>query len=273
MINIRVVFSKIRSRLIKPKLIKLETEANHIFTLPDGSQFSYPLDSSIGHSLANGGFEISEVDFVRNTLKKGDIVFDIGANGGFYTLIAAKSVGPEGHVYSCEPGARELELLKKNIKLNNLTNVTIIESAIGNKEGMTEFAISKDGALNSLLENGHQSQQIEHWETVKINTVDNLIKQLNIENLKLIKIDVEGAEKLVIEGAMQLLKSIQNLIIIFEVADSTAIKFGYSRLELFNMFFDLGFKVKYLNRFGNAINVSTDNKKIEETIGNFIAYK
>jgi hypothetical protein len=58
-----------------------------------------------------------------------------------------------------------------------------------------------------------------------------------------------------------------------EVADSTATKFGYSRLELFNMFFDLGFKVKYLNRFGNAIDVTTENKKIEENIGNFIAYK
>jgi FkbM family methyltransferase len=283
MINAKVVFLKIRNRLIHPILdaqaklklheATLKVEENYTFILPDGSLFSYPINSSIGYSLSRGGFEISEVDFVRRTLKKGDVVIDIGANGGFYTLIAAKIVGIEGHVYSCEPGARELELLKNNIKINNLKNVTVIESAIGNKEGITEFAIAEDGALNSLLKNDHPSQQIDHWQTVEINTIDNLVKQLNIEKVNFMKIDVEGAEKMVLEGAKKLMNLNDKITIMFEALELTSNVYGYKPLELIDIFMDAGFRVQYFNRFGKEVDISPSNKRIKKNIHNFVAYK
>ncbi|NJL10297.1 MAG: FkbM family methyltransferase [Calothrix sp. SM1_7_51] len=171
MSNTTVLLFKIKRRiafyfwhflcLIKPNAVKE-------FKLMDGSRFNYPLKSVLGLGLFINSFEASEIEFVRQSLQPGDVFFDIGANGGFYTVIAAKQVGSTGHVYAFEPGSRELSLLRRNIEINNLSNVTIIERAVSDKKSTTKFAISHDGAMNSLSQTNHPEQKIEAWQTVEI---------------------------------------------------------------------------------------------------------
>ena len=110
----RTLLFKVRRRILSyilPWLYKLKCAftKNEIFTfkLADGSDFDYPLKSYIGYALFANEFEKTEIAFLRRSLRSGDIFLDIGANGGVYTVIGAKLVGSEGHVYAFEPGEHE----------------------------------------------------------------------------------------------------------------------------------------------------------------------
>jgi len=243
------------------------------FFLNDGSRFDYPLKSAIGRSLFSQGFEIEEIEFVRRTLKLGDVFFDVGANGGLYSIIAAKLVGENGHVYCFEPGERESKLLLHNLAINNLTNVTTIKSAVSNIKGKTNFAISVDEAMNSLLETNHPAQKIQEWQQVEVTTLDDIVEELSVKKVDFIKIDVEGAEKQVLDGAKILLESQKEIVILFEASDLNAESFGYSVKDFLLDIMSSGFFVYQLNKFGNLINVSENELGIIRKNYNYIASK
>lgn len=271
----RFVF-KIRRKLLSyvwQLFCSLWSNINYNFLLVDGSRFTYPLNSAIGRALFTGGFETVEVEFMRQSLNPGNIFFDVGANAGIFTIIAAKKVGLNGHVYAFEPGKRELELLKHNIAINNLTNVTVIETAITNKKGVTNFAISRDGAMNSLAQTDHPKQQIESWQTIEITTLDNVLEELNISQVDFLKIDVEGAEGLVIEGAKKLLLSENSPTILFEASDLNVRNFGYSVTELICKLESEKFFIHYFDEKDLLTPIVEKDSRIGKGIYNFVALK
>ncbi len=208
------------------------------FVLVDGSLFDCPLKTSIAAMLFMGNFENSEIDFVRRTLEPGNIFLDIGANAGIYTILASRLVGPTGHVYAFEPSRRELTLLRQNIAMNHLENVTVIESAVSNRSGSARLAIARDGGLNSFADTHRPDQQIEAWQEVETVSLDAFLKEHSIVNVDFIKMDVEGAEKLVFEGAAGVLESCHPTTILFEASDYNARGFGYTVKDLLDQFLD-----------------------------------
>lgn len=248
----------------------------YTFVLNKDLLFKYPLNTGIGRAMFSGGFEVYELDFVRNLLKLGDTFIDIGANGGSYTLIASMAVGEKGKVYACEPSRRELKLLKENISLNKIKNVDIIESAISSSNGEIEFGIAKDCAMNSILKTGHPSQGDVVWETVKSITLDSLISLREIDNIALVKIDVEGAEKLVFEGARHLLSSQNPPVFLFESFTLAAKSFDYSPTQLFEFLMGFGYNIYYFDPMNNGLLVlvtskNYDDYRIGHSINNFVA--
>jgi FkbM family methyltransferase len=201
-------------------IVFLKGDFIHTFVLKDGSAFEYPFKSLVGANLFVGKFEEVEINWFCENLKPGDTVFDVGANGGLYTLIASKLVGPTGHVYAFEPGERELNLLRTNILKNNLSNVTVVDRAVSDKKSSSRFMVSQDGAMSSLAKNQHGNQKIVN--DVLVETV----------SLDVLKIDVEGAEHLVFKGMKNLLSSFPQVKILFECGDSTASGFNYSAQSL-----------------------------------------
>jgi FkbM family methyltransferase len=248
--------------------LKCSTSSDELFqfTLKDKSCFYYPLRTLIGRALFMEVFEKQEIQIVERFLKEGDIFVDIGANGGFYTVIAAKIVGSSGHVYAIEPGIRELNLLRQNISVNNLTNVTIIEKAVSNKKGNARFAISKDGAMNSLLENSHPDQKIEEWQDVELTTVDDIVRDFKIEKVDFIKIDVEGAEKFVHSDS-------HNPIVLFEASDLTSESFGYLTKDLLSTLLDEKNFLYYIGAGNKLMPISEYHSRFGQDIYNFIGSK
>jgi FkbM family methyltransferase len=272
----QTIITKVRSRLmLYPWQLKCWLLPNNIasFRLIDGSKFNYPLKSTIGRILFAGNFEKAEIQYIIESLNPGDTFLDIGANGGIFTVIAANKVGVKGHVYAFEPGLRELEILRRNIEINNLKNVTVIESAVGDATGKTRFAISQDGAMNSLAENSHPGQKIESWQEVQITTLDDFLKSAEINRVDFIKIDVEGAEKLVIEGATNLLCSQDKLTILFEASDYNSLAFGYSTKDLITKIQSKGFQVKYFSEQHKWEEVSLENERLGKEVYNFLAIR
>ena len=235
-------------RLLLPRLrrkirLMVAPDARAIFTLEDGSLFECALGDSTGRLLTLGVLEPTEREFVRHWLKPGDVFFDIGANIGLFTLIAARQVGPTGHVYAFEPSQREAAFLQRNLNLNHLTNVTIVNCAVGEKPGTAQFGISTDGGTNSLRRNPHPQQQIESWQSVQVTTLDEFIAANNIQRVALMKIDVEGGEVNVLRGASRLLNSDHPPVILCEFCDLTAAGFQSSGRKLYDTFVSFGYQL------------------------------
>ena len=149
--------------------------------------------------------EIHLQDFLKNNLDYGDIAFDIGSNIGYTSILTSQLVGDTGHVYSFEPINETYLILEKNIHLNNCKNITIMNYAISNKNGKVEFNIPDNGenfSMSSMVwgkDSDNNKKQVV--KTIKIDD------DINFKNLspKIIKIDVEGAEGLVLDGMQKLI--------------------------------------------------------------------
>ncbi len=240
------------------------------FTLADGSPFDCPARTSIAKMLFVGNFETNEIAFVMGLLKRGDVVLDIGANAGVYTVLAGKLVGPQGHVYAFEPSKRELDVLRHNVEMNHLANVTIVERAVSNRAGTTRLAIARDGGLNSLANTHRPEQQIESWQEVETISLDQFLKEFSIPKVDFIKIDVEGAERLVFEGAATVLASKHPITILFEASDFNTRGFGYMVKDLLNQLLGWPVNLYVLGKSGRMYPITEIVPEYGNRIYNFV---
>jgi FkbM family methyltransferase len=165
---------------------------------------------------------IHEDDIIeRFTPKQGDIVVDIGAHMGRYTIISSKRVGVQGKVFAIEAHPGNFEMLNRNIKLNQLTNVIPLNYAVYSKETKIklylpsgEFGFTK---YNTIMPNWINTE--DKFVEVNANTLDYLLQlnQIREEQVNWIKIDVEGAEFEVLKGATNVLSKSKDITILMEL--------------------------------------------------------
>jgi len=150
-------------------------------------------------------YEPGVTEYITKNLHSGDIFVDVGANNGYYSLLASKLVGKDGLVYAVEPDPNNFKKLKDNIKLNKTKNIIPLQIAASDRSGWAYLNISEiENGQNSLVDIPLSKVKTK----VKVEKLDDLIKKADI-----IKIDVEGYEKKVLLGARKLLnKSIQRVI-------------------------------------------------------------
>lgn len=185
-------------------------------------------------------------DIINNLDLQGGIVVDVGAHIGFYTLAFARIVGPEGKVYAFEPNEANYERLNLNITRNEMSNLIHTEkTAVGEVSGFTEFSTSNDiesgYSCGGFIENSDVPLTLDVYEKARFNSksirvepLSNLIPEIEWNNLRLVKIDVEGAEYMVLIGMLDILQSAKPRLLI-EVHSVTAM---YKTIVLLN-------KIKY----------------------------
>ena len=146
-----------------------------------------------------GTYEPARLRTLANAVTPGTVVYDVGANVGIYSLLASLQVGPSGMVYAFEPLERNLKYLRGHVTLNNLKNCIIMETAVSNSEGTRPFsAAGWDPSMGRLSPDG----EILAAST----TLDNCIYgERRLRPPDVIKVDVEGAEFEVLEGASKAL--------------------------------------------------------------------
>ena len=139
---------------------------------------------------------------------------DVGANIGYFSCLMSKLAGPAGKVLAIEPEPQNLKLLDQNLKINNLTNVVVHPCAVGASEGSAMLGLYKSSnrGRHSIVDADAKSQI-----KVPVRTLDHLAKDFgqNINSWSLVKIDVEGYEGFVIEGAKETLPRIETLVMEF----------------------------------------------------------
>lgn len=186
------------------------------------------------------GFENEELEFTFNFLRKGDIFFDIGANIGLFSLVAAKRIGETGKIFAFEPSPKTFLRLKENIVLNKFENIIPLNLGLSNKIEKLPFNISETGydAWNSFAGNG--SELLQKSIEVPVITLESFISEKKLSNIQLFKIDVEGWEKFVLLGGEKYLR-INSPVIILELTESNTFSAGYMVQELYSLLESWGY--------------------------------
>ena len=158
------------------------------------------------HGYWLGTYEKQNQGLFKRFVRPGTTVLDVGANFGFYSLLAARLVGQNGCVIAFEPMPPVLSTLKRHLALNPALarRVQLIESAVGDTDGKATIAFENDMASASI----HPLDQVSHTLSVPIARLDTLLEQQVIRApVSFAKIDVEGAEVDVLHGASMLLRT------------------------------------------------------------------
>jgi FkbM family methyltransferase len=179
-----------------------------------------------------GLFEISETRLVQSVLRPGMAFVDIGANIGYYSLIAARLVGPTGLVHSFEPNDAVRARFSQNIQMNGFANVTVDDRAVTRESGAIDFYLSawnENDGISSTVPNAGLSQTAVRVPCISL---DDFAASLGGRQIDLLKIDVEGAELGVLEGGRRVLGAPKGPALLFESFDFRAIGtvlegFGY----------------------------------------------
>lgn len=157
-------------------------------------------------------YEPQVFSLLKQTVHPGSIVLDVGANVGVVAMFMARWSGPGGHVHAFEPNPTSRQVLVEHLRLNRLSSmVTVCPLALSDAEGMTTFYAAETSGKSSLSETniGLDARQIQ----VPVTTIDAYCRSLNIKP-SLIKIDVEGFEFSVLNGARNALRDFHPSILV-----------------------------------------------------------
>lgn len=182
-------------------------------------------------------------------LKPGMTVLDIGANVGYYTTLAATRVGATGRVISVEPQPAVCQRLRDNVHENGLINVDVVEAAAGSVNETVEFHIPVEGweSHGSCRLNG--SFNSERKIGVNLRRIDDVLSELRIRTVDLIKIDVEGGEFDAFKGMPLLLATPPRPTLIFEACEAYMTPFGHRVYELLRWLDQQGYRAVQLEEY------------------------
>ncbi len=199
-------------------------------------------DPVVSGALALGVYEGFETSLFQAELKAGMTVVDIGANIGYYTVIAANAVGQTGKVIAFEPDKQSADILQKNIKTNKFNNISFINKAVSNTIGLLHLYVSnKNRGDNRIYDPGDGRQYVE----VEVTTLDHTISPET--RIDIIKMDIQGAEALALDGMEESIKRSKKITFFTEFWPESIKNTGRSPEEFLKKLISLGFTLYYIN--------------------------
>ncbi len=220
-----------------------------------------------------GHWAKKEIQLIESFLRPGDVALDIGANIGLMTLFMARAVGGEGRVYAFEPAPENVNLLEKNISLNNHKNVTVVPQAVSDKSGHLKLFLSDFNPGDHRIYNPeekikqadfHGSQAvydklIDKREVIEVpvTSIDDFLKN-HPGLIAFIKMDVQGAEGGVIMGAVETLKKNLNIKLMTEFWPAGLKMYGLDSLDFLTSLESLGFHFYEIENFELKKSMSRD---------------
>lgn len=193
--------------------------------------------------------EAAERSLYKLLLKPGHIVFDVGANVGNMTELFAKAVGPQGKVVAFEPARASFLELKERCSLLFFTELELVNAAVTDSEGSIELHVYDDdhrswsSMVRRPLENYGIHIASPSIETVPAVSIDGYCRSRGIDHIDLMKIDVEGAELLVLRGARGMFQRKRIGLVIFEFGQTT-FDMGFSPTDLIQLLDEVGYSVR-----------------------------
>lgn len=181
----------------------------------------------VGRSVALGEFEIDDLHHFMSAIGKTDVVFDIGANIGAYCVPIGRA-RPDAEVHAFEPIDLNGSLIQVSLHLNRLQNVQLVRKCVSDSAGRVEFSLAEDSAYSSMIDTGRKAQLRRF--TCDTVALDQYCDEQGGIHPDIIKIDVEGAELKVLQGAKQLFAdpSRRPRLVLIELYDQNLVAFGTS---------------------------------------------
>ena len=209
-----------------------------------------------------GFYDFAGISYLKKNLQEGDVFFDIGANVGSFSLIASKQVQSAGKVYAFEPVHQTFKQLTYNYSLNQFTQTTLIRKAVANKNGQIELNVSDQSntGMSSILNHDAENGKIE---IVPCITLDDFVVENKISTINLIKMDIEGAEYLALQGMSHILQHIRPDIMV-ELNKSIIQKNPAQHQKLLTLMASYQYKLKGIDREGNKCEANATNMNDSE---------
>ena len=244
-------------RFIKWQIISRFSSREIVYKWINNSKFLVNCgETGLTGNIYTGLHEFSDMGYLLHVLREDDTFIDVGANVGSYTILASSVVGAFSYTY--EPIPSTFKRLIQNIKINNLTSKTKCSNiGIGNEPKTVRFTTDLNTTNHVATSSDNQVNTID----VEINTLDNLHYNTSPS---LIKIDVEGFESSVIEGATKILKKKQLHSIIIEL-NSSSNRYSFDENKIINFLLELGFTPHSYNPINRSLlklegkNISSGN--------------
>lgn len=149
------------------------------------------------HGCWLGSYEHDKQRRFEQFVQEGDVVYDIGAHVGFYTLLASELVGASGRVIAFEPLPRNIRFLRQHLALNNCNNVAVIDAVVSDQSATVRFEEGPSSSMGFVSEHGRLE--------LKAVRLDELYAKGEIPRPDVIKMDIEGGEYHALSGAKCLL--------------------------------------------------------------------
>lgn len=215
----------------------IEVHGHRMYLAADGRL--PPIDMSLD------AFEVETTQLFETLLEPGMVVIDVGAHVGYYTLIAAKAVGPTGKVFAFEPDDSNYSLLIKNVEINGYSNVVAVKQAVSNYVGYSTLELSPwHSGIHHIDYSGQQESSGVQVETT---TVDTFLGSQESLEISLVKIDVEGSEERVLDGMSQLFENSGKLNVILEYHPPLLERSGVDPREFLHRLTTSNFNVRCIN--------------------------
>lgn len=236
-------------RRIEPTLIRLGLLPSGLLEtqLRGGVKFLLdPNDYVDRRIIANGEWEPIEWSWIEKVLAPGDVFVDVGAHHGSYSIKAARAVSDAGLVVAVEPNPLSVERLKRNIALNQLRNIKILEVACGERRSSSVLFTASDlntGMTSLSAETASRSGPggaAKKFE-VRVERLDDLLEELQDRKIAVLKVDTEGAETMVLRGAAETIRKHHPAIVV-ETVESQLLSLGSSLAELESLLRSFGCK-------------------------------
>jgi FkbM family methyltransferase len=211
--------------------------------------FADPTDQVIAPQLVEFGvWERGLTALVRKRVRQGTTFIDVGANIGYYTLLAAKLVGPFGRVIAFEPEPGVFELMKRGVEANGFRQGVYLErKALSNKRGILELYLSSTNrGENSIVPTRGESRI-----SVPAVTLDEYLGSGH--HVDFIKMDIEGGEGFALEGMQQTLRSNPNIDIAMELSPWSLEHAGYTPMHLLDLLREDGFIAHIIDEESGAL--------------------
>ena len=217
------------------------------------------------HLYVFGDYELPTIRFLRNILKTDSVCLDVGAQMGYLTLAMATSASRQTIVHSFEPESNNAERFRENVSLNALTNVTLHQTAVSTVDGTLKLYLSNDRNAGTHSTVYIESNVSPDFVEIPSTTLETFVRQQCLKTVDLIKIDVEGAEIDVINGAIEVLRQ-HKPVVIMELSDHLQQARGKTCSEFKQFMMSFGYNAYFINEDGTLRSCPLNASHINDNI-------
>jgi FkbM family methyltransferase len=203
-----------------------------------------------------GFHELNESRFLNKFLGKEMVLVDIGANQGEFSLFAAKRLSA-GKVFAFEPMNVFYNQLLENIKLNSFTNIKTFHFGLSDRNGQVPIYLGQTGAgehegLGTIFQSSQRNRFIQN---IELKVLDDLANEIKLDKIDFLKIDVEGAELMVLKGALRTIEKTRPVVMI-EMNEDTYRAAGYSGDDIKRFFRSLNYSMNRIKKGGHLEHIT-----------------
>ncbi|MBX2898803.1 MAG: FkbM family methyltransferase [Cyclobacteriaceae bacterium] len=246
------------------KLIKLLMNPNRYYLIgvDVGSMYLKDSDDSLMNTILWSGshYERNTIRIIKEFIKPGFAAMDVGAHIGYFSLLMGKQIGPNGAIYVFEPQSELNSQIRRTLEVNDVTNFVLEDLLLAGYEGEVLFHEAKDSGHSSISDSIIDSESVI---TVKkrATTLDQYCIENGIKRLDFLKLDVEGAEWVILgPGADYVLSELRPILLV-EIHQQQITKLGGSVNELLNRLTSKGYEVQQISSKKFSLDLITDTTR------------